>query len=539
MRCYRGIYQRKRAWVISILVGVCLVVGCGEPVTTKPEPVPELGVTIGSLVEVFSPDAIAVEGYGLVGGLEGTGSAECPAPIRAYLKRYILQQLPEHKRVDPERIISNHNTAVVLLRAIMPTAISKNRYFDVRVVAHPDTQTTSLEGGRLWSAELKRAGRLGIATKALATVKGPVFIDTIGPLEVDKKAGYILAGGRVLDEYKVRVGLVRPDFRTAAVIRDRLNERFVDGTAKALSDSLIELKVPAKYKEQKQRFISIVKAMYLVERPEITVIRIETLVESLCGSQDKEQSESALEAIGNKCLTKLAGVVNSSDEEVRLRAGRVMLNLGSDRGLETLRTIAMNKGSAYRIEALEAITLAASRNDAATISRRLLRDANLEIRLAVYENLRRLDDVAIMQTLVAGDFYLEQITQARYKTIFVSRSGQPRIVLFGAPIRCRDDIFVQSSDGTVTINARPGEKHVSIIRSLPQRPDIPPIQLKSSFELSDIIETLCESAIVKEGSVVRPGLNVSYTNAIYILKQMCEKGMVEAEFRAGPLPKID
>jgi hypothetical protein len=199
----------------------------------------------------------------------------------------------------------------------------------------------------------------------------------------------------------------------------------------------------------------------------------------------------------------------------------------------------MDKSSAYRIEALETITSGANRNDAAAISRRLLRDPNFDIRLAAYENLRKMGDIAIMQSLVAGDFYLEQITQTKYNAIFVSRSGQPRIVLFGAPLYCSENIFVQSADGNITINARAGQKYVSVIRKLPQRSDVPPITLKSSFELSDIIRTLCESAIVKEGSAVRPGLNISYSDAIYILKQMCEKGMVEAEFRAGPLPKID
>jgi hypothetical protein len=144
-----------------------------------------------------------------------------------------------------------------------------------------------------------------------------------------------------------------------------------------------------------------------------------------------------------------------------------------------------------------------------------------------------------MRSIVAGDFYLEQITQTIYKAIFVSRSGQPRIVLFGAPIYCRKDIFVQSADGSITVDARAGQEYVTVIRKLPRRPDIPPIQLKSSFELSDVIRTLCESAIVGEGSASRPGLNVSYADAIYILKQMCEQGAVAAEFRAGPLPKID
>ena len=64
------------------------------------------------------------------------------------------------------------------------------------------------------------------------------------------------------------------------------------------------------------------------------------------------------------------------------------------------------------------------------------------------------------------------------------------------------------------------------------------VQLKSSFELGDIIQTLCEEP-VKQKQEEHRGLNVSYAEAIAILKQMCDKGAVNAKFRAGPLPKID
>ena len=288
-----GTYQYKKAWIRSIVFAVSfpvalLIGGCGGPGRTRPEPTADLGTTIGSLVEVFSPEAIAVEGYGLVGGLGGTGSAECPSHIRAYLRQYILRQLHEYK-VDTEKLISSHNTAVVLLYGIMPTAVSKGQYFDVKVIAHADTQTTSLEGGQLYKAELRIAGGLGISTKTLATAKGTVFIDTISPSGADKKTGYILAGGRVLDEYKVRLALLQPDYRAASLIRNKLNERFGEGTAKAFSPSQIELKVPYKYEEQKQRFISIVNATYLAEMPEITNKRIETFARKLVDSKDKEQ----------------------------------------------------------------------------------------------------------------------------------------------------------------------------------------------------------------------------------------------------------
>jgi hypothetical protein len=377
-----------------------------------------------------------------------------------------------------------------------------------------------------------------MAAKILADAEGPIFIDTTSALKLNKNIGYVLAGGTVLDEYKISLALRQPNYRVVSLIRNCLNQRFGKGTAEASSPSQIELKVPEKYKNQKQRFISIVKAVYLTQMQTSDQENIKTLVKKLAVSEEKEKytSEIALEAIGNESLSNLSALLNSSNEEVRLRAARCMLNLGSDEALETLRQIAMDKTSAYRIEALEAITIEASRNNAAAISRKLLQDDDFNIRLAAYEQLRILDDIAIAQKLIAHNFYLEQISQAKKPAIFVSRSGQPRIVLFGAPIYCRENMFVQSSDGNITINAPTGQQYVSIIRKHPKRPNVV-IQLKSSFELANIIQTLCEEPLEKTGQSPR-GLGVSYADVIGILKQMSDKGAVEAEFHAGPLPKI-
>ena len=98
---------------------------------------------------------------------------------------------------------------------------------------------------------------------------------------------------------------------------------------------------------------------------------------------------------------------------------------------------------------------------------------------------------------------------------------------------------MQSADGEITINSAPGQGFVTIMRKHPTRANIPPIQLRSSFELSDIIATLCESTVAKSESKVRTGLGISYADVIAIVKLMCEKGVVNAQFRAGALPKID
>ncbi len=517
---------------------VCLfIAGCGTPARTqrRSKLIGErtLGATIGSLVEVSLSDAIRLEGYALIGGLNGTGSAECPPHIRTYLTQYILRQLPEQK--DVEKLINSCDTAVVLVQGIIPRGASKDQYFDLTVFALPGTQTTSLEGGWLYAADLYEAGRFGSAIKVLAKAEGPIFINKITPSEPSRRVGYVLAGGRVLDEYKIALVLRQPDYKVASLVRNRLNERFGTDAARALAPGLIELKAPPKYKNQKQKFASIVKATYLTQTEEITNERIKTFIKELAVSKDKDASEFALEAIGRGSLDKLAILLKFSNEQVRLRAARCMLNLGSNRGLGALRQIALDESSPYRLEALGAITAAARRNDAAAISRKLIHDNDFDVRLAAYESLRKLDDITITQTLIGHSFHLEQIAQTKYREIFVARSGQPRIVLFGE-LYCRDNIFLQSINGDVTIDAPAGQDYVTMMRTHPKRPNI--LTLKSSFELADIIRTLCEEPI-KETADEPPGLNVPYHDMVAILKQMVEKGMVRAEFRVGPLPKID
>lgn len=536
-----NVIGRKVVLTVSTALVVCLACGCGQQGagnrSDDPASLVDLGPTIGSLVRVVSPETVKVEGYGLVGGLRGTGSPDCPPRIRAYLTRYIRKQLPAGGGLNVDEYINRPDTAVVFVEAMMPVVASKGQYFDVLVTALPGTQTTSIEGGWLFAIELKKAGTLGVMTKSLADATGPIFTDKIGGSVTNSRVGHIMAGGKVLGEHRIGLALLRPDFEILNAIRNRLNGRFGMETARVLRSGMIELAVPPKYLKRKQRFIAMVGATYLTQAPAIDEKRIETFVERLAGSEGKFVSEVALEAIGNQSLGKLGAVLNSADERVRLHAARCMLNLGSDAGLTVLRQIALEKNSPYRLDALAAIVSVAAHNDAVAISRRLLRDDNFAVRLAAYEQLRELDDMAVQQEQIAGNFYLERIAQAGKKVIYVSRTGQPRVVLFGAPISCGGNIFFGSADGDITINAPSGAEYVTIIRKHPKRPGVI-ARLRSSFEVGDIVRTLCDDP-PKKGEGRRGGLGVSYADAVVLLKEMCDKGAVSAEFVAGPMPNFD
>jgi len=531
-------FSRTTALVgVITALAVCLG-GCGgKKKSAQISFDPELGPTIGSLVEVMIPEPQQLQGYGLIVGLNGTGSAECPPRVRTYLERYILRQLPASENFDVDSFIAGTDTAVVLVEGTTPEMASRGEYFDVKVTALPGTQTVSLDGGVLLETELKIGEQSNVTIRPVADVRGPVLVDKIGDSGLDKRTGYILAGGKVLVGTTIEMRFARADFRLTNEIRNRINGRFGSDVARAPVPGRIELAIPAKYAEDKRRFVAMVSAMFLTDEPALVEQRITALVESLASSPDKYASEVALEAIGNRCLNKLGPLLKSPDESVRFHAARCMLNLGSDAGLAALRKIVADSGSARRLEALDAIVFGAKRNDAAATARRLLRDDNFDIRLAAYEKLRQLDDIAISQEYVGGaGFYLERVAQTDRKVVFAFRSGQPRLVLFGTPLYCHAGVFVESADGDITINSAAGEEYVTIIRKHPKRPGVI-MQVKSTFEVGDIVRTLCDTP-VQEGEKERGGLGVSYADAIALLKLMCDKGAIEAEFRAGDLPKI-
>ncbi len=530
---------RKKVLLTAALLTACMAGGCPErrryDAAAQGSATADLGSTIASVATIHVSEPAHVEGYGVVGGLKGTGSAECPPNIRAYLARQIRQQLPAGATLNIEEFISSLDTAAVLVEGIIPEMPLKNEYFDLKVTALTNTQTTSLDGGGLFPTDLKMPGRFGMDTRIPADAVGPIFIDKVGDPNADERIGFILAGGKVLNEYVIVLSLNKQDFKLSNTIRNLLNGRFGDTTARAVSSGRIEVRIPAQYKQRRQRFVAMVNVMFLTQEPQETAERIQTLVQRLAGTENKYEAEVALEAIGNQCLGNLRLLLSSPDEQVRLHAARCMLSLGGDEALETLRQMAMDAGSTRRLDALEAVAMGGRRNDAAALSRRLLNDSDLQVRLAAYEHLRQLEDVIITQEFIGRTFYLERIAQANRKLIYVSRSGQPRIVLFGEPISCHDNIFVESPDGDVTINSAAGQNQVTIVRKHPKRPEVI-AQAQSSLDLADIIRTLCQEPPKEREK--GGGLGVPYADAAVLLKQMCAKGAVDAEFHAGPLPKI-
>lgn len=494
----------------------------------------ELGATVGSQADVMEPQPVPVEGYSLVGGLAGGGSAYCPPPVLAYLKRYIPTQ-SSGGQVNLDALLNSKNVAVVRLEGEIPPTVAKEESFDVRVTLPAGSEVASIQGGWLYKAELIPRGTFGRDTRVLANVEGPVFIDPLETAEPDVKSGYVLGGGRPLVDYTVLLRLRRASYRNTSVIRNRLSERYGPNVVRAISPSDIEVRIPLKYRDRRERFAALIPVTFVGVTEELTQARVNTFVQRLAASEQKESSEIALEAIGRDCLPQLSTLLNAADAEVRLRAARCMLGLEDERGLAPLRALALDKKSPYRLEALEAVAVAGKWSDASALTRRLLRDDDVAVVQAAYEHLRRMEDPAVTREVIGRNFLLEQVVQTPHKAIFVSRRGDPRVVLFGAPLTCRDNLFVESPDKDIVMDARADQDYVSVFRHRGTKPGVlGPV--RTSRDLRDVIHALAdEPRRTEQGQL--SALGVSYADVATLLEQLTKKGAVAAQFWAGPPPK--
>ncbi len=506
-----------------------------EQQTVTPDEPMSYDTTIGQLGQTYQFRAVHVRGYGLVAGLPGTGSSECPPDLRAILSKDILANIKGDVKIRPDDLINGLDTAVVEVFGTIPPVASKGDRFDLKVVAVATTQTTSLAGGTLYPTELKAvAGLVSYDQFApvLGKATGPIFMDTTDPT-APKTTAYILGGGTATEGVRLAIGLNKPDFVTAAAVRNRINERFGAKTAKAISPGEIEFVIPDRYKEQKEKFLSMLNHLYMAEDFELRKRRIEMLVARLAAGTDMQSAEYALDAIGRPALDALAPLLDSTDEEVRFHAARCALSIGDDRALPPLRAFINDPASPYRLQAINAVGRNAKRDQAIIALGGLLSDNDFKVRFAAYERLLALQDVSVSRRLVGGKFFVDQIARKGPPVVYVSRSGVPRIVLFGAPILCQENIFLESDQRDIVLNAPAGAQHVAVMRKLPNRPRLVG-PLEADYDVSDIIRTLCEDPATSNLQL-RKGLGASYTDVTALLAKMVHADVVKAAFVAGDM----
>jgi hypothetical protein len=515
--------------------------------------------TVASESIMLGYEPVVVRGYGLVVGLRGTGSGDVPPAVRAHMLaemalRGVGQQAESLGHLNPERMLNSSDTAVVIVEGVVPPgavgretrrgASLPGTLFDIRVFADPRSGTISLEGGRLYTAELRPAvpGEIYPATgsrqaAALAEAKGSIFVNPFaepGAIERDaisRTNGRILNGGEVLEDMPLKLRLATPSHARADVLQSAINTRFPqepgqrNATAHGESAESIRINVPPSYRHRPEEFVELLRHTSIRQAgAEATSLAIRRFVVN-----DPSYAVDASwrwRAIGERAKPTIRELYDSPDDLPRMAALRAGAYLDDALVTPNLVDMAAEGQASLRVEAIDLLGNMGLDPQIDRGLHELLDDPDVDVRLAAYEALVKRADPMIQRRYV-DDKYIIDVVDSEQAMIYVSQARQPRIAIFGSDLALNRPMVMDMWSGRLLMQADADDPRIEVYYRDLDTGD-------SMIETSDptvveFVEFLGHKTSVDAPA---PGLGLAYGDVVGVLYRVWREQHVAADFKA-------
>lgn len=584
----RSLSPLRLALAAPVVAALAFLSACAgepqKPVRILPPPtlvrdVPQsLRGTIGAEATFRGIDPVLVSGLGIVVGLAGTGGSDnLDQAVQATMERDLSRggigkggigaNFPGFEGMTPSEFLRSKDVAVVIVEARIPPGAPDGATFDVYVRTLPGSSVTSLEGGQLWSTDLRigPAAVFGaIKTRRIAVAKGPIFINPFsgpsvgaaGDLRITRTSGRILAGGKVSDPLQIEMALDNDSFARARSIVSTINSRFPrssydDGpTARGRGNAggtagyqSIALRVPYIHRDSPEEFLQLVRHMRVDPSvpEEFARLYAEELKSNPALANDLRW---CLQSLGKVSLPFLVPMYEYPELTPRLAALEAGASLGDPRAAGPLIDLAKTAVPAIRVGAVRLLGDMPPNPSINLALRDMVNDPNLEIRVAAYEALRKRRDGLIHRVTIGDDptqpkFGLELIPSTD-PMVYITQQGEPRIVVFGgidtsgragAPgskyrgVRIPKPLLVSAWENRFMLTAEGPNTELRVMYRDQRSGQV--TQSKAPEDLAELIEYLAHKPTAENPA---PGLGMSYSQTVGALYEISRAGVLPATF---------
>ncbi len=568
-KIYCGDLRWLKTFLLSVVLGMgsLTCIGCGSQRESRARPTAPaptytgprfLHGTIGSMARLRGYEPQLVSGYGLIVNLNGTGSSEVPA----YLRQWMLNEMRKRgvgsaslgtRKLTPEKVLASRNTSVVVVQGLIPPGGTKGTRFDVLVSCLPQTQTTSLQGGRLWSVDLSLGGsdpsmrfsqKLGVAS-------GPTYINpfddrtpTQQRLDIQRQA-VVLSGGVATSNREVELTLNQHSWQRSRLIADRINERFPKApsdhlnTAIAIDDTRITINVPGRYTGRSENLLALISHLYLQGSAGFSQQQAQRLADMLV-AQPRYQRDVALAwvAMGKTVLLVTRQYYGHATQEVSMAALEAGARLEDETVTPYLDDLAQSPESELRKRVAELLVhLPRSLRGTRTLHR-LLDDADVPVRLQAYESLAAMNDPIIRrQAIDAVDpqrfkFVLDLVPSQR-PLVYVAQRGMPRLVIFTPRLGFESPFLSTLWENRLMLRSQGPGKRVKVFYQSPGRIEGSTMEIEPT--VAQLVYLLGHQPTM--GQPAR-GLDLTFGQVAGAVYRLSQDGAIagETHLQINPLP---
>ena len=553
-----------RTLALSLAAALVALPGCGptkQPTKIAPAPkyvvipprsdIPDwLKGSIMEQVDLGATEPFRVSNFGLVVLKKPTGDASnIPNNVREYMiremtkRRFGSKNQPGFENLSPESVLRDPRVAVVRVDCFIPPGATKDQRVDAYVSALPDSNTTSLAGGALYTTDLVKNGantvNPGSGIDILANARGYVFVNPTYVLDAKPEdlaerrsltSGMILNGGRVNQERPIGLRVRAAESRLSRMTEKRLDQLFgSDEIASAKDEAQVFVNMPAKYRGDWEHFAGIVLHTFYEADSVFVVAKAKQLaIEAVKPDSEKVMLDIsyAIESLGKAAIPQVESLLSNPRPEVSFAVARAVAWLGDGAAEAALVAIARDLKNPFRVRAVETLAALPMTPAINMTLHDLVSAPDALVRIEAYKGLIRNDATSSVYSKTIGEkFILDIVESDGPPLIYATRTGNARIAFIGSPSKLLMPTFFTAMNDEFSISDDVENKNLLSIfyRGDPGNP----VRQLTTPDLAEIVARLGG-----EGIPGAPRLDFSYGEIVALLGKLADdKKLVSANDR--------
>jgi hypothetical protein len=303
----------------------------------------------------------------------------------------------------------------------------------------------------------------------------------------------------------------------------RINQAFqANNVASAKDEGIMTLMVPDRYNGDWEHFVKVVTHLYLNSSADFAVVKARQLVDE-AGKPDAPLDDISYcwEGLGPTITPIILPLMGSDKPDIAFAAARAAAFLGDSTAQTALMNMARNPNNPFQISAVQTLAKLPS---SPMINQRLqsLLDANeAMVRIEAYRALVANGDHSIFSQQIEQKFILDIVRSDGPPLIYASRTGTPRIAIFGNQPRVDLPVIFTAIDNRLSISSQSARSLLDVYYRGLELPN--PVSTISPPDVDVLIARLGGM-----GPAGEPKLQFNYCDVVSLIQSLCDEKRLSA-----------